>query len=128
MVEGRDDAQVESLARTVAHELALVGKGDRDALFALAVLLKDPDAFVRREAVVAMSKAGDSFHIPQIEALLIDRQEAVRAEAVRAVAALDHAPQHHDRHARCAAMIADIKRHQGREDLTAQREPPRRPP
>ena len=33
----------------------------------IGVLLKDPDLFVRREAVAAMDKAGDSSRIPQIE-------------------------------------------------------------
>ena len=72
----------------VANALALVGKGDRDALFALGVLLNDPDAFVRREALAAMAKAGDASHMAQVEALLADGQESVRGDAVRAAAAL----------------------------------------
>ena len=72
----------------VAHALGRAGKGSRDALFALAELLKDPDAFVRREAILALSTAGDASHVAAIEPLLADPVAAVRRDAVGAVAAL----------------------------------------
>jgi HEAT repeat protein len=72
----------------VANALGLVGKGDRDALFALGILLRDPDTFVRREAIAALVKAADASAVPQLETLLADRQETVRADAVVAVADL----------------------------------------
>lgn len=73
----------------VANALGLVGKGERDALWALAVLLKDPDTMVRREAIAALARAGDASHVKQIEPLLADREATVRADAVRAVAELE---------------------------------------
>jgi len=72
----------------VANALGLVGKGDRDALFAITTLLKDPDAFVRREALAALLKAGDPSHVAEVEPLLDDPVEAVRADAVQGMAAL----------------------------------------
>lgn len=73
----------------VANALGLVGKGDRDALWALAALLKDPDTMVRREAIAALVRAGDKSHVSTIRPLVNDRQGAVRADAVGAIAALD---------------------------------------
>jgi len=103
----------------VANALGLVGKGGRDALWALAVLLKDPDTFVRREAIAALVNAGDASHIPQVEPLLADSQEVVRADAVRALAQLepDKAPErmkallkHDDARVRRTALSCLVER------------------
>jgi HEAT repeat protein len=84
----------------VANALGLVGgetkdddgvvvrEADRNALFALTVLLKDPDAFVRREALAALVRVGDASHAALIVPLLGDPVDAVQADAVRALAAL----------------------------------------
>ncbi|MFW6107110.1 MAG: HEAT repeat domain-containing protein [bacterium] len=75
----------------VTHALGLVGKGDRDALWALETLLEDPDPLVRREAIAALANAGDASHIEAIRKRLGDRVETVRADAVEAIAELDPA-------------------------------------
>jgi len=85
----RDEDPV--LRARVANALSLVGKGERTALWAIGILLKDPDTFVRREAIAALVKAGDASHVPQIEAMLADQQEPVRADAVVAIADLEPA-------------------------------------
>ncbi|MBM4031018.1 MAG: HEAT repeat domain-containing protein [Planctomycetes bacterium] len=72
----------------VANALGLVGKGDRDAVWALGVLLRDPDTFVRREAIAALGQAADAAVVPQLEPLLEDASEAVRADAALAIAEL----------------------------------------
>jgi HEAT repeat protein len=81
-----DDA---ALRARIANALGLVGKGDRDALFALTTMLRDPDAFVRREAIAALTKAGDASHVPALTPLLEDHVESVRTDAVQALAALE---------------------------------------
>lgn len=79
------------LRARVAHALGRIGKGRRDALFALGELLEDPNVLVRREAILAAAAAGDPSHVPLVEPLLKDAVPAARADAVRALAALDPA-------------------------------------
>ncbi len=93
------------LRARVAHALGRVGKGDRDALFALTTLLRDPEAPVRREAITALGQTGDRSHIAELEKRLDDRVQAVRGDAVHAIAELagDDAPQH----------LAELLKHEG---------------
>jgi HEAT repeat protein len=103
----------------IANALGLVGKGDRDALFALTTMLKDPDPFVRREALAALVKAGDASHAAVIQPLVDDRVEAVRTAAVAALGQIEPAAaiqrmtallQHKDARVRRTALAELVAR------------------